>query len=359
TNHNTGTKVIQNSGGYTILGNFESGSTQKEIFIVFTDEFGRQKTGDPIFIGTDDDDHGYSMIRLVDGGYLISGSSSDADSIHGYLVNISSDGQILWEQTYSGYQELEFRDAYEADDGNLIITGYSKNNPGDDTDAILFKISAEGDLMWARSWGWTDQNYVGEAILEYQNRYHILTTSTDVTFTRLTRIRMLNTNTDGKAETSTLIDKEYLSGKDIALNAAGNMYILGNNQDPVSRESSIFLAELELVQVNQLTRVKDSASIPDPESLHGASFATVGENALAIGGLQVKQDDNDILFLLVENNFPDLTPLTRKTFGSKGYQASQDIIYTLDQGFALTGSVYLADGRISMLLKIDSERELK
>ncbi|MCK4854817.1 MAG: hypothetical protein KAT31_11155, partial [Bacteroidales bacterium] len=62
-------------------------------------------------------------------------------------------------------------------------------------------------------------------------------------------------------------------------------------------------------------------------------------------------------FLKVDNEFEDKM---LKTYGSKGYQASQNIIYTVDVGgFALTGSVDLADGRTSMLLKIDSDGELR
>ncbi|GAJ15821.1 unnamed protein product, partial [marine sediment metagenome] len=256
------------------------------------DEFGRQKTGDPIIIGTDDDDHGYCMIRLLDGSYLISGTSFNTTQKWGYLVNISSDGTVMWEQNYGGYQELEFRDAYEANDGNLIMTGYSKRNPGDDTEAIIFKTETDGDSLWCRSYSWPD-NDVGVAIIESDKRYHVLTTATNVTDINLSRIRMLNTNTNGRAPTDCEIKIDYLSGKDITkINPAGNMYILGNNEDPASRVSSIFLGELELISEGQITTLKNSASIPYPESLHAESlhaesFAPVEEkNELAIGGWQ-------------------------------------------------------------------------
>ena len=352
---NTGTEVIQTSDGYAIMGNFENVSGQKNIFVIFTDEFGRQKTGGPIDNGIDLNYQGYCMIRLGD-GYLISGSTTNADSIKGYLVNISSDGRILWERKYSGYQELVFRDAYEANDGNLIMTGYSIRNTGDDMEAIIFKTETDGDSLWCRSYTWPD-NDVGESIIEHQNRYHVLTTSTNVSDINRSRIRMLNTNTNGRAPTNYEIQIDYLSGKDITkITPAGNMYILGNNEDPASRVSSIFLGELELISEGQITTLKNSASIPYTESLHAESFAPVEPNRLAIGGWQVKPNDNDILFLSVDVGFQDFM---LKTYGSKGYQASQNIIYTGDQGFALTGSVDLADGRISMLLKIDSDGELR
>ena len=355
--NNTGTEVIQTSDGYVILGNFENASTQKDIFIIFTDEFGRQKTGDPIVIGTDIDDHGYSMIRLTDGGYLISGTSFNATEKQGYLVNISSDGTVLWEQNYNGYTELEFRSAYPASDGHIIITGYSKRNPGDDTEAIIAKTSATGDLMWLRSYNYPGRNDVGEAIIEDQSRYHVLTTSTAISNTRLSRIRILNTNTNGGAPTSYEIQKDYYSGKDITLNTAGNMYILGNVQNPVSAKSNIFLAELELTWNGSITNLKDSATISYQESLHAESFAPVEQSSLAIGGWQIKPNDIDILLLKVGN---DLKFGMLNTYGTKGSQTSQNIIYTGDdRGFALTGSVDLAGGTISMLLKVGPDGELK
>ena len=356
TDNNTGTEVIQTSDGYVIMGNFENASTQKDIFIILTDDLGRQ-TGDPIVIGTDLNDHGYSMIRLADGGYLISGTSFNAAEKQGYLVNISSDGTVIWEQNYSGYNELVFRSAYLASDGNIIITGYSKETAGDDTEAIIGKTSATGDLVWLRPIGLNGRNDVGEAILEDQNRYHILTTSTDVRNTRLSRIRMLNTNTNGGAPTSFEIQKDYYSGKDITLNTAGKMYILGNVQNPVSTKSSIFLAELELTWNGSITGIKDSITISYQESLHAESFAPVEQSSLAIGGWQIKPNDNDILLLQVGN---DLQFGMLNTYGTKGSQTSQNIIYTGDdRGFALTGSVDLAGGTISMLLKVGSDGELK
>jgi len=357
---NTGTVVIQTTDGYAILSNFENVGG-KDMILIITDQFGRQNPGYPVFFGTDRDDHGYSMIQ-VDNGYLISGSSTDATRKHGYLANISHDGTVLWDNVYSYYRDLEFRDACLTDD-DLIITGYAKVDPGD-MDAIIFKTSATGDSIWIRYYKMSDRNDVGEAIIETPGppgRYHVITTSTHSIHTQQSRIRMLNTNKDGKAETSTWIGKEidYLSGKDIAVNVAGNMYILGNYQDPISREYRIFLAELELTVDNQLTRLKDSATIYDPESIYGASFTTVDDHALAIGGRQVKQNDYDILFLQVDRNLQDPGVMIRKTYGSTGYQASQNIIYTIDGGFALTGSVDLAGRRTSMLLKIDSEGELR
>ena len=352
-NH-TGTEVIQTSdGGYAILCNYEN-PDQNGIFVIITDEFGRQKTDSPYFIGTPGGVHGYSMIE-IDDGYLIAGSSAAADSIKGYLVVISSDGTILREKNYGGYKELEFRNVYKATDGNLILTGYRKNNSGDDTEVILFKISAEGEVRWRRGWGWAGDNYIGDAVIEFQKRYHIISTATDVIRPNLSNIRMINTNQDGKGETSELIAEDYLSGKDIAVNfTSGNMYILGNLEDNSTRESNIYLAELELTgQDSSLTGLGNSMTISNPD-YHAASFVTANDNDLAIGGLQI--NDNNILFLLVDNSFHELT---WKIYGSKSTQASQSIIHTRDGGFALTGSVDMVDRKTSMLLKIDSDGELR
>ncbi|KPL12377.1 MAG: hypothetical protein AMS26_18105, partial [Bacteroides sp. SM23_62] len=141
---NTGTVVIQTTDGYAILSNFENVGG-KDMILIITDQFGRQNPGYPVFFGTDRDDHGYSMIQ-VDNGYLISGSSTDATRKHGYLANISHDGTVLWDNVYSYYRDLEFRDACLTDD-DLIITGYAKVDPGD-MDAIIFKTSATGDSIW-------------------------------------------------------------------------------------------------------------------------------------------------------------------------------------------------------------------
>jgi len=360
TYENTGTEVIQTSDGYTVMGNIEGAPTgQKDMFVVLTDEFGRQ-TGDPLVIGTDDDDDGYSMIRLEDGGYIIAGTSYNTTQREGYLANISSDGQqIIWEQNFDNYQELEFRDVYEANDGNLILTGSARGILGD-KEVIICKVTTQGELRWIRLWPGLNRNDVGVAIIEYDELYHILITSAEVNNIQESIIRVLTTDTDGRAPTSLLISENYLSGKDLTVNLVGQIYILANKQDPASRLTNIYLAELELKEVSggKLMDMVKSAIIPFDESLYAESFALVEENNLAIGGSQGPPNDNLILFLLVDNgNGFQISMLN--TFGSKGSQTSQNIIYTSDQGYALTGSVDLAGLKTSMLLKTGSDGELK
>ena len=356
---NTGTTVIQTtSDGYIIMGNIEGAPTgQKDMFVVFIDEFGRQ-TGDPLVIGTDDDDHGYSMIRLEDGGYIIAGTSYNTTQREGYLVNISSDGQrIIWDDTFDDYQELEFRDVYEANDGNLIMTGCARVNQGD-KEVIICKVTTQGELQWIKLWPGFNRNDVGVAIIEYDELYHILITSAEVNNIQESLIRVLTTDTDGRAPTNLAISENYLSGKDLTFNLAGQIYILANKQDPASRLTNIYLAELELKETSggKLMDTVKSAIIPFDNSLHAESFALVEQNNLAIGGSQGPPNDNLILFLLVDNGF-EISMLN--TFGSKGSQTSKSIIYSKDQGYALTGSVDLAGGKTSMLLKTSSNGELK
>ena len=358
---NTGTKVIETSDGYAILGNFSNVAGDKDIFVVFTDAFGRQRTAEIETIGTNLNDHGHHMIRLEGGGYLICGTSYTSDYRRGYLVNISNDGDVLWERNYGGYQELEFRHAALASDGNIIITGYSRENTGDLTGAIIYKVEPDGDSLWCKTYPLDRSNVVGEAIMEVEEgvsiRYLVLTTIRDEMDIRDSQIYMLNTNTRGAAQTSELIQEELLSGTDMVRTTAGRIFILGNKEDNVSRESSIFLGELELTTNGLITVLTNSSILTAPESQHASSFAPVEESGLAIGGWEVKPNDNDILFLQVDTDF---NVGMRKTFGTKGHQSSQSIIYTSsDRGYALTGTVDLGGGRTSMLLKIDAEGELK
>lgn len=356
---NAGTKVIQKtSGGYTILGNFETDSRQKDIIVVFTDEFGRQ-TGDPSIFGTDRDDYGYSMIRLKDGGYIIAGTSYNTSQRWGYLANISDDGQrIIWEN-YDDFQELEFRDVCEANDGNLIMTGCAKSNQGDE-EVMICKTTAQGEPLWIRSLTLEDRDDVGVAIIEYDDMYHVLINSIDINNLQESIIRVLTTNTDGRAPTYLHIPDNYLSGKDITANLAGQVYILANHQDPASRISNIYLAELYLKEEvgGKLMDTVKTAIIPFNESLHAESFTLNEQNDLAIGGFQEgPTNDNKILLLLVNDGFQGIEMLN--TFGSKGTQAAWNIIYTSDQGYALTGYIDLAGGKTTMLLKIGSDGELK
>jgi hypothetical protein len=121
-----------------------------------------------------------------DGGYLISGFA-DRDntsgvegglSREGYLLKVDANGNKEWDSVYINPKitdgVLFFWDMVASQDGNyLIMATYTSKSKADkttdDVDAILFKMTPQGEVIWKKYFGvvgdghWTTLKNVSEA----------------------------------------------------------------------------------------------------------------------------------------------------------------------------------------------------
>ncbi len=151
-----------NDGGYIITGATESfGAGNFDIYLVKTDAAGKEiwsKT-----FGGSGYDQAEAVHQTDDGGYLIAGTlfitsngTSDGRSHTDiYLIKTDAGGNELWSKTYGGQYRDYAGDMQPTTDGGYIIAGTtgttSKGDPGNDV--YLVKIDAEGNELWARSYG--------------------------------------------------------------------------------------------------------------------------------------------------------------------------------------------------------------
>ncbi len=118
-------------------------------------------------------DNGYAVIQTTDGGYAICGGAGSSDGdVTGvvaapdfWLVKLSSIGDIEWEKAMGGASGDEAYSLVQADDGGYVMAGKSSSwdsgvvtgNHGG-SDFWVVKTDAEGDLVWQKSLGGTQQD---------------------------------------------------------------------------------------------------------------------------------------------------------------------------------------------------------
>ncbi len=355
-----GFDLVQTSdGGYLIAGNTYTGDEtnfQREIMIIRTDEYGQEITGSPVLSGTSGDDYGYDMI-MVKNGFIIAGSIILNGKTSGYLVRFDNDRQFVWDATFSNHQEQEFHKITACSEGGFVLTGYLKETSGD-KQVCLVKINPDGNLLWEREIGFAGSDDIGESVIEYQNRFIITGTTIPLNqSTENSRLLVFNTNEDGKGATQLrLTGDNDLSGKDIVLTGDGEILIMGTGENIVSGLSELFFAKIKLEGAgNEIITLLNSGIISYPESLYGESMIVSGNNTFAICGWEQKQNDRDILLVLINN---DLQLNSAITFGDAGNQASHGISNTNDGGYILTGGVDLAGSTITALIKVGVDGKL-
>lgn len=108
-----------------------------------------------------------AVTQTPEGGYLVAGGSVSFDgqvsSNHGmedaWLLKLDAEGNLLWAKTYGGSLNDRAESIHPTADGGYIVAGYSESSDGDLSsnkggfDYWIFKINNQGDLLWSKNFG--------------------------------------------------------------------------------------------------------------------------------------------------------------------------------------------------------------
>jgi hypothetical protein len=93
---------------------------------------------------------GLGVVRLADGGCVISGrmgESDDRETVDGFVTRLGPDGKAKWTQTIGG---TGFQVAYHlrsTRDGSLLVTGYGFAEEARHTRAFVLRLGADGRIV--------------------------------------------------------------------------------------------------------------------------------------------------------------------------------------------------------------------
>jgi len=140
-------------GGYIVAGYTNSfGAGSYDIWLIKTDASG-DSLWSRTYGGSGSDICKYAQ-QTSDGGYVVAGGTDSfgAGSKDFWLLKTDADGNMLWNRTYGGSSYEDFYAAHCTSDGGYIVTGWSSSF-GVNTDAWVVRTDANGDSLWARTYG--------------------------------------------------------------------------------------------------------------------------------------------------------------------------------------------------------------
>jgi hypothetical protein len=147
-------------GGYAIAGWTDSfGVRGHDFWLVKTDGTGHMQWNWPY--GGTSEDVAYSLVQTVDGGYAIAGrtKSFGAGDDDFWLVKTNSTGHMQWNRTYGGTGDEHAYSVIQTLDGGYAMAGHTSSFGAGSTDLWLVKTDPAGNPQWNRTYGGTNQDY--------------------------------------------------------------------------------------------------------------------------------------------------------------------------------------------------------
>ena len=185
-------------GGYIITGWTESfGNGYYDVYLIKTDGSGIEQWSQT-FGGTDLD-YGRSVQQTTDGGYIITGTTTDITSCvdrNVYLIKTDGSGTEQWNKTWGGIDNDIGHSVQQTTDGGYIITGNTNSFGNGSHDVYLIKTDGNGDSLWTKTFGGTNLDF-GYSVQQTTDGGYIITGETKETLIGDSDVYLIKTDGSG------------------------------------------------------------------------------------------------------------------------------------------------------------------
>jgi hypothetical protein len=174
--------VASPDGGYLLVGKALIGGANphEDLLLIKVDEEGQEEWR-RIF-GNERSEDARAAIAYQ-GGYVIAGAEDSflpppmAFGNDMAVYRLDAQGQVIWKQVVATTQDEAANDLVATQDGNFVVAGYSGNN----MDAALWKFDAEGNLLWEAIEDFFGGGDIANAIIELEDGNLVIAGLTEVT----------------------------------------------------------------------------------------------------------------------------------------------------------------------------------
>ena len=291
--------------------------------------------------------------QTFDGGYIISARSSSfgAGLADVYLIKTTSTGEAQWTKTIGGNLWDEGHSVIQTPDSGYVHIGYTTSYGAGSHDCYLIKSNKSGDTEWAKSFG-GEGNDNGHLIIPALNDGFIIIGETSSFGAGANDYYVVKTDLNGNMEWSkTYGGPEDDYGWDIKPTKDSCYILAGYTESFGAGGSDAYLIKID-VNGNVIwsrtygnTAEEQVLSVRQTED---GGFIATGKSEVA--GLQ----NADVYLLKTDVNG---VPEWARAFGGSGYDASQSVEQTADNGYFISGQTSsLGQGSWDFyLIKTDAE----
>lgn len=183
-------------GGYVLAGYSQATTGFYDVYLVKTDANGDSawtKTYGGVSF-----DFGLSVQETSDNGFIIAGSSLSFGPFpeNVYLIKTDAAGDILWSKTIGGSNSEIGYSVKQTTDGGYIVTGVTTDLSSGDNDVYLVKTDANGDSVWTKTFG-GNGNEQGYEVNQTADNGFIITGQANSFGTGGSDVFLIKTDSDG------------------------------------------------------------------------------------------------------------------------------------------------------------------
>jgi hypothetical protein len=187
---------LTNDGGSIITGyTISSSFGDNDVYAMKLDDKGNTVWSNSF--GSSSNDQANCVTQTEDGNYIVVGQTKSfgATGFDIYVLKLNSGGNIIWSNIYKAPNDDYAVGVIEATEGGYVVAGYSNSlsSPGN-TDVFLLKLSTEGDVQWAKSYGQTENDYA-TCIKKTNNGY--IVGGYSFSFSQTSDVFIINFNSNG------------------------------------------------------------------------------------------------------------------------------------------------------------------
>ncbi|MFI5220714.1 MAG: T9SS type A sorting domain-containing protein [Bacteroidia bacterium] len=159
-NYDVGSAILQTGdSGFIIAGQTMSyGDTLGDAYLVRINREGNEiwdKSYSQRLLGGAN-----AIAPASDGGFLLAGhSETDSFDCQFYLIRVNSSGDTIWTRMFGGVYDDAASAVIQTNDGNFVLAGFADENSPSGSDAYIVKIDISGNILWAKKYGSTANEY--------------------------------------------------------------------------------------------------------------------------------------------------------------------------------------------------------
>ncbi len=322
--------VKTSDGGFAVAGYRRTDSNLSDFWVLKLDALGN-KTWEKTFGGSENDSAN-SIVQTSDGGFAVVGYTRSKGKAQSdvWVLKLSASGSTVWEKTFGGNKSDSAYSIVQTSDGGFAVTGYTTQTSS--IDSWVFKLDASGSMVWEKTFGGSlgDTSY---SIVQTSDWGFALAGYTSDEVSRYQDCWVLKLNATGNTTWEKTFGKANVHDRfySIVQTSDGGFALAGYKNGRGAAHEDFWVLKLDALGNKTWEKTFGGSKIDKANSI----IQTSDGGFAVVGYTESKGLGEDDMWLLKLDASGDKT--WEKTFGGSADDAGTSIVQMSDGSFAITG----------------------